>query len=144
MRRYLTLRVSSFYPFSMSVHYLGNAAHHNRKCHIVPRHLVMAVRNDEEMNRLLVMGSVSIFESSESASPTSDFLFGSGSVPFPSSNVSAGISDGDNPPAASSESSGFLFGSASTDQSDPQLGSLLSEIRFVLDLFLLFSFLRHW
>jgi histone H2A len=31
----------------------GNAARDNKKCRIVPRHVMLAVRNDEELNRLL-------------------------------------------------------------------------------------------
>nr|XP_033495303.1 histone H2A-beta, sperm-like [Epinephelus lanceolatus] len=31
----------------------GNAARHNKKIHIIPRHLQLAVRNDEELNKLL-------------------------------------------------------------------------------------------
>jgi len=31
----------------------GNAARDNRRCRIIPRHLMLAVRNDEELNKLL-------------------------------------------------------------------------------------------
>lgn len=36
----------------------GNAARDNKKARIIPRHIQLAVRNDEELNRLL--GSVTI------------------------------------------------------------------------------------
>ncbi|XP_036309033.1 histone H2A type 1-H [Pipistrellus kuhlii] len=36
----------------------GNAARHNRKSRIAPRHLQLAIRNDEELNKLL--GKVTI------------------------------------------------------------------------------------
>ncbi|XP_028359160.2 histone H2A, sperm-like [Phyllostomus discolor] len=36
----------------------GNAAHDNRKTRIVPHHLQLAIRNDEELNKLL--GGVTI------------------------------------------------------------------------------------
>ena len=36
----------------------GNAAHDNKKSRIIPRHVQLAVRNDEELNKLL--GSVTI------------------------------------------------------------------------------------
>ena len=31
----------------------GNAARDNKKSHIIPRHVQLAVRNDEELNKLL-------------------------------------------------------------------------------------------
>lgn len=36
----------------------GNAARDNKKTRIVPRHIQLAVRNDEEMSRLLAMAVI--------------------------------------------------------------------------------------
>ncbi|CAI9614738.1 unnamed protein product, partial [Staurois parvus] len=46
----------------------GNAARDNKKTRIIPRHLQLAVRNDEELNKLL--GGVTIAQGGESC-PTS-------------------------------------------------------------------------
>ena len=40
------------------LHTAGNAARDNKKTRIIPRHIQLAVRNDEELNKLL--GSVTI------------------------------------------------------------------------------------
>jgi histone H2A len=32
----------------------GNAARDNKKSRVIPRHITLAVKNDEELNRLLV------------------------------------------------------------------------------------------
>ncbi|KAA3679114.1 histone H2A [Paragonimus westermani] len=36
----------------------GNAARDNKKTHVIPRHLQLAIRNDEELNKLLAQGGV--------------------------------------------------------------------------------------
>ncbi|PSS33350.1 Histone H2A.5 like, partial [Actinidia chinensis var. chinensis] len=35
----------------------GNAARDNKKNRIIPRHILLAIRNDEELGKLLVLGS---------------------------------------------------------------------------------------
>ncbi len=35
----------------------GNAAKYNKKVRITPRHIKLAVRNDEELNRLITVGT---------------------------------------------------------------------------------------
>ena len=52
----------------------GNAARDNKKTRIVPRHIQLAVRNDEELNKLL--GSASLADSAAPTSaPTSSYRF---------------------------------------------------------------------
>lgn len=144
----LELAGTSFLLFFDAVHYLGNAALDDQKTRIVPRHLMLAFRNDQELNRL--MGSVSLdsasaipsihavmqpqnpSESSQSASPASGFSFGSGPAPSQNSNKTSAFSFGDNLPAGSSGSSGFSFVPPSTDVSDPDLDNMFQEIREVL------------
>jgi histone H2A len=48
----------------------GNAARDNKKVRIIPRHIMLAVRNDEELNNLLVnvvMPGVGVLPSIHSA-----------------------------------------------------------------------------
>ena len=49
--------ISSPYPFPLS-QLAGNAARDNKKTRIIPRHIQLAVRNDEELNKLF--GGVTI------------------------------------------------------------------------------------
>ncbi|KAA3669770.1 histone H2A, partial [Paragonimus westermani] len=42
---------------------MDNAAHDNKKTRIIPRHLQLAIRNDEELNKLL--GGVTIAQDGE-------------------------------------------------------------------------------
>jgi len=37
----------------------GNAAKDNKKSRIIPRHILLAIRNDEELNRLMVNTTIS-------------------------------------------------------------------------------------
>ena len=37
----------------------GNAAKDNKKTRIVPRHILLAIRNDEELNKLLAFATIS-------------------------------------------------------------------------------------
>jgi histone H2A len=46
------------FEFSQVLELAGNAARDNKKTRIVPRHIQLAVRNDEELSRLL--GAVTI------------------------------------------------------------------------------------
>ncbi|CAC9888979.1 unnamed protein product [Aureobasidium pullulans] len=45
----------------------GNAARDNKKTRIIPRHLQLAIRNDEELNKLL--GHVTIAQGGKTAAP---------------------------------------------------------------------------
>ncbi|CAO2599241.1 Histone H2A type 2-B [Lemmus lemmus] len=51
-------RVGAGAPVYMILELAGNAARDNKKTRIIPRHLQLAVRNDEELNKLL--GGVTI------------------------------------------------------------------------------------
>ncbi|CAO2599242.1 Histone H2A type 2-C [Lemmus lemmus] len=51
-------RVGAGAPVYMILELAGNAARDNKKTRIIPRHLQLAIRNDEELNKLL--GKVTI------------------------------------------------------------------------------------
>ncbi|CAI9546830.1 unnamed protein product [Staurois parvus] len=51
-------RVGAGAPVYLILELAGNAARDNKKTRIIPRHLQLAVRNDEELNKLL--GGVTI------------------------------------------------------------------------------------
>jgi histone H2A len=54
----LTKSLGILPSFSQVLELAGNAARDNKKTRIVPRHIQLAVRNDEELSRLL--GTVTI------------------------------------------------------------------------------------
>ncbi|MCL4163376.1 UNVERIFIED_CONTAM: hypothetical protein GTU68_051918 [Idotea baltica] len=51
-------RVGAGAPVYLVLELAGNAARDNKKTRIIPRHLQLAIRNDEELNKLL--GGVTI------------------------------------------------------------------------------------
>ncbi|CAI9573340.1 unnamed protein product [Staurois parvus] len=51
-------RVGAGAPVYLILELAGNAARDNKKTRIIPRHLQLAIRNDEELNKLL--GGVTI------------------------------------------------------------------------------------
>lgn len=56
----------------------GNAARDNKKARIIPRHLQLAIRNDEELNRLLgdvVISQGGVLPSIQLRSPSFPSLF---------------------------------------------------------------------
>ncbi|MCL4113842.1 UNVERIFIED_CONTAM: hypothetical protein GTU68_048255 [Idotea baltica] len=48
-----TERVGAGAPVYLVLELAGNAAKDNKKSRIVPRHILLAIRNDEELNKLL-------------------------------------------------------------------------------------------